>query len=173
MKDTNTPLLSVAELEALIQAWSGKPNQSVDKLFPIKFWFVISVAAGYCVWLLFAPDKVALMMATEPVEIARLSRFLYFRGWFLLVMIILSLYVYSQDKFIAIYSSSCLMLSSLNLVFDLFNVYGANLSRPTPELTVLLIIRVAAVAMMYSIVRHSGRVPEVKDRFNVGLPFKR
>ena len=173
MKDTNTPLLSVAELEALIQVWGGKPNQSFDKMFPIKFWFVMSVATGYCVWLLFSPDRVAMMMATEPAEIARLSRFLYFRGWFLLIMIISAIYFYSKDKYIAIYSSFCFMLGSMNLVFDLFNVYGANLSRPTPELTILLIIRVAALCTMYSIVRHSGRVPEVKDRFNVFLPFRR
>ena len=173
MKDTNTPLLSVAELEALIQVWGGKSNLSVDRIFPIKFWFVVSVAAGYCVWLLFAPDKVAMMMATEPIEIARLSRFLYFRGWFLLVMIILTMYFFVKDKYIALYSSACFMLGSMNLVFDLFNVYGANLSRPTPELTILLIIRVAALGAMYSIVRHSGRVPEVKDRFNVSLPFRR
>jgi hypothetical protein len=173
MKESNTPLLSVAELEALFQVWGGKPNQSFDKMFPIKFWFVMSVAMGYCVWLLFSPDRVAMMMATEPAEIARLSRFLYFRGWFLLIMIISTIYLYSKDKYIAIYSSFCFMLGSMNLVFDLFNVYGANLSRPTPELTILLIIRVAALCTMYSIVRHSGRVPEVSDRFNVFLPFRR
>jgi hypothetical protein len=61
----------------------------------------------------------------------------------------------------------------MNFVFDLFNVYGGSLSRPTPELTILLIIRIAALVVMYSIVRHSGRVPEVKDRFNIGFTFRR
>ena len=54
MKDTNPPLLTVAELEALLQVWGGRANQSVDRIFPIKLWFVLSVAVGYCGWLLFA-----------------------------------------------------------------------------------------------------------------------
>lgn len=174
MKDTNPPLLTVAELEALLQVWGGgKSNLSVDKIFPVKFWFVLSVAIGYCVWLLFAPEKVATMLATEPAEIARLSRFLYFRGWFLLLMIITTFYLYYRNSYIAIFSSFCFMLAGMNFVFDLFNVYGGSLSRPTPELTILLIIRIAALIVMYSIVRHSGRVPEVKDRFNIGFTFRR
>jgi hypothetical protein len=173
MKDTNTPLLTVAELEALLQVWGGRTNQSVDKIFPVKFWFVLAVAMGYCGWLLFAPGTVATMLATEPAEILRLSRFLYFRGWFLLLMVIMTLYFFYKNKYIAIFSSFCFMLGCMNFVFDLFNIYGGNLSRPTPGLTILLIIRIAALGAMYSIVRHSGRVPEVKDRFNIGFTFRR
>lgn len=85
------PIVSAAELDALIQDWGSMPNQTVDRFFPLRFWFVTLITVFYCVYLLFWTDTVAQRMTSDPAEVVRMGRFLYFRGWFLLVVIVLGL----------------------------------------------------------------------------------
>ncbi len=74
------PLVSAAELEALIHGWGSKTQaKSVDKFFALRYWFVCLVAASYAIALLFSPGKVAQTLSVHPVEIARITNFLYFR----------------------------------------------------------------------------------------------
>ena len=173
MSDKEKPLVSAAELEALIQDWGTVPNQSVDRFFPVRFWFLLAIAASYAFWLLFAPDAVARSLSSEPVEIARLSKFLYFRAWFLIFMLSLGLYAYLKNRYLGIIFSVILLIGRVNFVFDLFNVYAERLAQPTPRLTLLMLLRIVALWFVYLSVKNVSRLPPLKDRFNILLPFKR
>ena len=95
--EPNKPLVTAAELEALIQDWGALPHPTVDRFFPLRFWFLFAMAALYAGWLLFAPEFLARTLSKDPSEIARLGNFLYFRGWFLVLMITLGVYAYYKN----------------------------------------------------------------------------
>ena len=102
-----------------------------------------------------------------------MGRFLYFRGWFLLIVMSLGLYSYLRDWLPGIVFSAIFLMGCVNLVFDMFNVYAEVLANPTPRLTLMLIIRLIGLWFTYLTVKNSSRLPDVKDRFNIMLPFKR
>ena len=80
------PLVSATELEALIHGWGTNTQaKNMDKFFALRYWFVCFVAGCYAIALLFFPGKVAQNLSIHPVEIARITNFLYFRGWFLVI----------------------------------------------------------------------------------------
>jgi len=169
----NNQLLSAAELEALIQDWGSTPNQSIDKFFPIRTWYLIGTSLFYVIWILFNSHEVAARLAVEPVEILRISKFLYFRGWFLGVVVCIGLYAYWKNFYPALILSCIFLVGSINFIFDLFNVYAEVLADPTPIVTVGLITRFMALWFVYLSVTNSSRLPDVKDRFNILLPFRR
>ena len=49
--------VSPAELEALIQGWDASPEKSIDQFYPLRFWYIFSLALFYSIWLLFANDS--------------------------------------------------------------------------------------------------------------------
>lgn len=171
--EPNKPLVTAAELEALIQDWGAQPHPSVDRFFPLRFWYLCGIALLYAGWLLFASDVLAQTLSKDPTEIARLSNFLYFRGWFLAVMVVLGVYAYYKNWYLGLIFSAMLLVGSVNFVFDLFNVYAERLSQPTPRLTLMMILRLTALWFMYLSVKNISRLPPGLDRFNLLLPFKR
>ncbi|MEN9624196.1 hypothetical protein [uncultured Limnohabitans sp.] len=173
MPDKNKPLVSAAELEALIQGWGYSPNQSVDKFFPIRFWYLFGITFGYGLLLLFNSSHVAQNLSAEPVEVLRISRFLYFRGWFLCAVLCIGTFAYLRNWYPAITFSGIFIVGCVNFVFDLFNVYAEVLANPTPKTTVALIARLLALWVVFLSVRNAGRQPDLKDRLNILLPFKR
>lgn len=168
----NKPLVSAAELEALIQDWGAAPHRSVDKFFPLRFWFVFMLTVFYALRLLFAPEAMAAKLSAEPVEIARLSNFLYFRGWFVTVAVFIGTYAYFKNWYFGIVFFCVLLVGSVNFVFDLFNVYAEQLAQPTPLLTLMLLMRIMVLGLIYVSVKNASRMPEGKDRINILLPFK-
>jgi hypothetical protein len=64
-------------------------------------------------------------------------------------------------------------MGSVNFVFDLFNVYAEILANPTPKTTIALIARLLALWFVFLCVGNAGRLPAMKDRLNIMLPFKR
>lgn len=169
----NKPLVTASELEALIQDWGAVPNQSVDKFFPLRFWYLTLLTVSYCIWLLFWTDSAVQRMTSEPAEMVRMGRFLYFRGWFLLIVLLLGLYAYFKNWYPAIVFSAIFLMGCVNFVFDLFNVYAEVIAHPTPRLTVMLIVRLTGLWFVYLTVKNASRLPDVKDRMNLLLPFKK
>ena len=45
--EPNKPLVTAAELEALILDWGAVPHPGVDRFFPLRFWFLFAIAAFY------------------------------------------------------------------------------------------------------------------------------
>ena len=172
MKETK-PLVTASELEALIQDWGAVPHQPVDKFFPLRFWYLFVIASAYCVWLLFWTDAAVQRMTTDPTEMVRMSRFLYFRGWFLLTVLLIGTYSYFKNWYPAIVFSALFLLSCVNFIFDLFNVYAEVIAHPTPRTTLMLILRLLGLWFVYLTVKNSSRLPEVRDRMNLMLLFRK
>jgi len=58
-------------------------------------------------------------------------------------------------------------------VIDLFTVYPERLANPNPRFTLLLLIRMSSLWVLYMTVKNSSQLPDVKDRANLLLPFKK
>lgn len=173
MSDKQKPLVSIAELDALIQGWGSVPNQSVDKFYPLRFWYLTAITFMYCIWLLFWTDSAVQRMTSDPSDMVRMGRFLYFRGWFIAVLLVLGLSAYLRNWYPSVIFSALFITTCVNFVFDLFNVYGEVIAHPTPRTTLMLILRLMALWFVYLNVKNSSRLPDVKDRLNIMLMFRK
>ena len=167
------PLVSAQELEALIQGWGAVPSQSVDKFFPARFFYAFLMILIAALWLLFDSASAAKMLSPDPVNQARLQNFLYFRGWFMLSALTVGSYSYLRNWYPAIVFSAALVVGLTNLVSDIFTVYPERLANPTPFFTVFLLMRLVLLWVFYMAIKNASRMPEIKDRTNLFLPFKR
>lgn len=167
------PLVSAEELEALIQDWGAMPSQSVDKFFPTRFLYAFVVILSAALWLLFGSASLAQSLTADPLNQVRLQNFLYFRGWFMLSALILGSYSYLRNWYPGIVFSAALIAGLTNLVSDIFMIYPERLANPTPLFTVLLLVRMILLWVLYMSVKNASRMPEIKDRTNLFLPFKR
>lgn len=173
MSETPKQLVSAAELEALMRDWGAAPNQTVDKFFPLRFWYLVTIGVFYFFWLLFFTNTAVHLMSADPVEMARMGRFLYFRGWFILLILIIGLYAYFKNWYPAIVFGSLFLVACVNFVFDFFNVYANVIANPTPRTTFMFILRLIALWFVYLNIKNSGRLPDIKDRMNLLLPFRK
>lgn len=172
MKETK-PLVSAEELEALIQGWGAMPSQSMDKFFPVRFIYAFVVILSAACWLLFDSASLAHSLTTDPLNQARLQNFLYFRGWFMLGVLMLGSYSYLRNWYPAIVFSAALLIGLTNLISDIFTVYPERLANPTPFFTVFLLVRITLLWVFYMAIKNASRMPDLKDRANLFLPFKR
>ncbi|MSP36036.1 MAG: hypothetical protein EXR25_09905 [Limnohabitans sp.] len=167
------PLVSFEELNALIGEWGETAHRHVDRFFPIRFWFIAMVALFYGLAILFWPNEYALKLSNDPVEVARLTKFLYFRGWFLICAILIACYSYLNNWYASVVLFCMFLTASVNFVFDLFNLYDAKLATPTPLLTAVLLLRIFLLLLLFVSVKNISRIPEKKDRMNIFLPFSK
>ena len=168
----NTPLVSAEELDALIKGW-GPVRHSVDRFFPVRFWVLITIAAIYTYLTLFDANQMAARVAHDPAEINRVANYLYFRGWFLLGAAAVLIYAYVKNWYLGILSLCTFIVGVANLVSDIFNIYWEALPSPTPAFTVMLLVRVAALWLVFINLRNASSLPEGMDRFNILLPFRK
>ena len=168
------PLVSAAELEALIHGWGANTQaKSVDKFFALRYWFVCFVAGSYAIALLFFPGKVAQNLSVHEIEIARITNFLYFRGWFLVIALSFVTFCYVKNWYFGIVLCATALLASVNLIFDLFNVYAEQLSNPSPRLTFLLLVRLVCLSFVFISIKNLSRMPVGEGRLSIFLPFKK
>lgn len=173
MEKNPSPLVSAAELEALIHGWGALPHQSVDRFFPVRFWYIFSVVLLAASWLLFDSHRIAQTLTTDATYLPHLQNFLYFRGWFLIGVMALGVYAYLWNWFPAIVFSAFLLLGVTNLVFDLFTVYPERLANPQPLFTLMMLVRLSSLWVLYMSVKNASRMPAPADRANILLPFRR
>lgn len=173
MTNSTKPRVTAEELEALIKDWGAGPVRTVDKFFPFRFWYLFILCILYAGWLLFGTDSAVQRMTVEPAEVVRMGRFLYFRGWFIVGILVFGCYCYIRNWYPAIVLSAIFVAASVNLVFDMFNVYAGALARPTPQFTVMLIARLTALWFLFLSAKNSSRLPDVRDRLNIMILFRR
>jgi hypothetical protein len=112
-------------------------------------------------------------MTSDPSEIIRMSQFLYFRGWFILIAIIVGLYSYINNWYLGITFLSMFLVGCVNFTFDLFNIYAEVLNNPSPRITAMFTLRIIGLWFIFLTFKNSSRIPELKDRFNPLLPFRK
>lgn len=119
-------------------------------------------------WLLFFPEQVASQLSPDPSIVDHLTGYLYFRGWCMLIILGFIL-TYVRGWYVGIVFSALSLLGAVNLMLDLFPLYSYRLSHPTAQFTLLMVIRLLALACVFLNARDAGRLPERKDRLNLLL----
>jgi len=167
------PLVTVAELEALIHNWGASPGKPVDRFYALRLAinFVVMVLAA--TWLLMDPESIARTLSTDADNMVRIKSYLYFRGWFVFGILGVGCYAYFKNWYPAIVFSCCLLIGAMNLISDLFTIYPERLANPTPFFTSFLLIRIVLLWVMYMSVKNASRMPSGIDKINFFLPFKR
>ena len=167
------PLVTLAELEALVQDWGASSATLPDRFYTVRLAFNVLVMITAALWLLLDAHGIALTLSTDPQAIERIQGYLYFRGWFMLGILALGSYAYLKNWYPALAFSCCFVIGAMNLVSDLFTVYPERLDNPTPFFTVSLMVRLVLLWVMYKSVRNASRMPDVKDRLVAFWPFRR
>jgi len=172
MSKNNTPLISAAELEALMAGWSAKTNREVDVYFPMRIWFLILICLTFATGLLLNSPHMSIFLTTDPDMAKRLIPFLYFRGWFVVVVLSIGLYCYLKNWYPALMFGAMTLIGCINLVSDMFIIYPERLANPTASFTFLLMFRLVGLVSLFLCAKNSGRMPDRPDRLNLLLPFK-
>lgn len=60
MKNKNTPIVSAAELEALMTGWSAQSNREVDVYFPLRIWLLILILVTFAIGLLLITPSLSI-----------------------------------------------------------------------------------------------------------------
>ncbi len=171
MDTKGRPLVSAQELEALIEGWGTSKTRRVDRYYPLRSWFLILVVSFHGLWLLFFPSQAAAQLSPDPSIADFLTGYLYVRGWYMLIILGFIL-TYVRGWYVGIVFSALTLLGIVNLLLDLFSLYPYRLSHPNAQFTVLMGIRLLALACVFLNARNAGRLPDRKDRLNL-LLFRR
>jgi hypothetical protein len=170
---SRAPLVSAAELDALLRGRHGDRTRTVDVFLPLRLWILLIFVSIAAVRLLFFTEDVAALFAKNHDAAADLAPYLYFRGWYLVVVTLIGVWSYTRSWYTGLVFGGLLLSSSVNFLFDAFSVYSFILTHPTPGSTAMLLIRVLLVILGVQCFRASGRLPEPKDRWNPLLFLKK
>jgi hypothetical protein len=167
------PLISADELEALLSGKGTERASSVDVYFPLRMYFLVFVIGSWIIRLLFFTDGVAAQLTQSAEAAAKLVPFLYFRGWFLAVILCVGIYSYHNNWYPGLVGGGFLLSSSINFLFDGFTVYAQVLGNPSIKVTLLLLLRFVAMYVLFLQFRNAGRVPPKHERWNLLLAWKK
>jgi hypothetical protein len=98
---------------------------------------------------LLTPVEIASRLAVEPVEITRLAKYIYFRGWFVTVVTVIATYAYLSNWYFSIIIFSMFLIASMNFIFDFFTVYYGQIGTPTDLLTAILMLRLFVLLLLF------------------------
>jgi hypothetical protein len=172
MTKNNTPLVSAAELDALIAGWSTQSNREVDVYFPLRAWFLILVCLTFATGLMLKSPQMSIFLTSDPEMAKRLMPFLYFRGWFVVGVLTIGLYAYLKNWYPSLMFSILTVIGCVNFVSDMFIIYPERLANPTASFTFLLMFRLLGLVFIFLCAKNSGRMPDPADRLNLLLPLK-
>ena len=117
-------------------------------------------------------DLVAHNMAIDRIEVDRLDKFLYFRGWDVFFEFCIFLYTYIKEKYFGIVSLIIIISMLTDFISDLFNIYFSVIGHPSPLLTIIITIRLLAIYCVILNLKYSQNLPNKNDKFNILLSFK-
>lgn len=167
------PLISAQELDALIGGWGYSSNPAmVDKFFPIRIVLLITLGTLASFSLLFFTDNIFQALHNNS-EATYIKRYMYFRGWFMLIFLMIGFNAYRTGKYVAINFFIIFILAAMNFISDLFMVYPSRLQNITPDFTLILLGRITLLWFLFLGVKNASRIPEKGSRFDVLLPFRR
>jgi hypothetical protein len=164
--------ITAKELDELIKDWGVSSPERVDKFFPVRFWLLALLIAIFTYRLLLNIENTAHFLSSDPLEINRLMGFLYFRGWFVLVLSTLYVYSYLKSWYYGIISFAVMLIVVVNFSFDLFSIYHDLFDKPPKQLTFLIMARLLAMFCIYLNLTHYKNLPSPRDRLNIVLPFR-
>jgi hypothetical protein len=140
---------------------------------PLRVWILLCAVSVVAVRLLFFTDDVAAVFAKTPEAAEALAPYLYFRGWWLVVVSLVGAWSYARSWYPGLVFGALLLSSSVNFLFDAFSVYAFILTHPSPGSTGMLLIRGILMIIGYQCFRRAGRIPAPSDRWNPLLFLKK
>lgn len=167
------PLVSADELEALIRDWGNSSTKDIDNFYPIRILLITLMGLSHAVAMLFFPGELAKNLSANPLEIERIINYIYFRGWFLFLAVSFGLYFYFKNYYFGVALCVLLLTGFINLLSDLFNIYGEKLAEPTPMFTLIISIRFFCYFLVFLCIRNISRIPPVSDRWRISLAWKK
>ena len=169
----NRPLVSADELEALLSGTASGRASKVDVYFPLRMYFLVLVIGSWVVRLLFFTDEVSVQLTQSAEAAAKLVPYLYFRGWFLVLILGLGIYSYTHNWFPALVSGGLFLSATVNFLFDGFTVYAEALANPSGKVTFFLLLRFLTMAVIFLQMRNAARIPLKHERWNLLLAWKK
>lgn len=169
----NRPLVSADELEALLSGTASGRASKVDVYFPLRMYFLVLVIGSWVVRLLFFTDEVSVQLTQSAEAAAKLVPYLYFRGWFLVLILCLGIYSYTHNWYPALVSGGLFLSATVNFLFDGFTVYAEALAHPSGKVTFFLLLRFLTMAVIFLQMRNAGRIPPKHERWNLLLAWKK
>lgn len=174
MSDKLSSLLNAEELEALIQGWGIQPQRPpVDVFYVTRLAFNVLTMFGFAIWLLVDSPAIAASLSSHTATVEYLSGYLYFRGWLVLSVLAVGLYIYVKDFYVGVFFSIFFLMGTINFITDLFTLYPERLANPTPMFTLNILLRLAVLWVIFIAITNLSRRPSPADRFNVFLPLRR
>ncbi len=165
MPTRSSPLVTAAELEALI-ARSGPANADpVDRFYPLRVWFLILMTSGYALVLLLFPYTIAGWIPQENLQ-PQMTRYFYLRGWGQLLALVLGLYAYLRSWYPGLIFGGMGLVAFSMLLVDLVIVYPPFLARPTPMFTILFALRILGIACLFLNMLNCQRLPPAGQRLH-------
>lgn len=168
MPSSPTPLISAAELEALVGRWGDRGQASVDRYYPLRMAGLCLMALVYLVLLLVYPQTLADMVQHD-MALPRMTLFFYLRGWGLLLGMALGLVAYWRNWYPGLVFGSFSLVTLVMLLVDLVIVYPPFLAHPTPLFTTSLALRVLAIVALVLNTLNCLRLPPREQRLNLLL----
>jgi hypothetical protein len=169
----STPLVSADELEALLSGAGTERTSKVDVYFPLRMFFLSLIIGSWIIRLLFFTDGLAAQLTQSAETAAKLIPYLYFRGWFLVVILCVGLYSYNNNWYPALVGGGLLLSSTVNFLFDGFSVYAEALGNPSGKVTFFLLLRFFAMYLLFLQFRNAARIPLKHERWNLLLAWKK
>lgn len=166
------PLLSAEELDALVGSWTADTEEGkIDRMFPLRFWLLFLFMLVNGVNLLLNADGIAERLTADANFIDRLRNMLYFRGWFICLIMAFGAYVYTKDKYIALFSMVFVIVAIVNFLLDMVVIFPERLANSDVQFTFNLFLRLTAILFLFLNLRYCKSIPSLKDRFNIKLAF--
>lgn len=172
MKNSKS-IVSADELEALLSGTGTERAQKVDVYFPLRMYFLVFVIGSWIIRLLFFTDGIAIQLTQSTESAVKLIPFLYFRGWFLVVILFIGIYSYHNNWYPALVGGGLFLSASVNFLFDTFTLYAEVLGISSVKVTLFLLLRFFAMYVVFLQFRNAGRLPLKQERWNLRLAWKK
>lgn len=175
MPPPSHPIVSAAELEALISGWGRQGTDDVDRFYPLRMAFLFLAVTGFAMVLLLLPSEVARQVATpgSGLSLERATRFFYVRGWVQLLTVLLGLYAYFRAWYPGLVFGALGLTAGVLLVVDLLIIYPPFADGPSVVFTGVIALRLLAVACLFLNMLNGLRLPQGRQRLDLLLFLRR
>ncbi len=159
MKHTSKhPLVTQQELDELLGSDGRKQPSGVDRGFRYRNAYLLIVVLFFVIRLLFFPANTASPFNT-PMNSLELSRYMQWRGIFVLALFFIYWASYVKDWFFEKTSLIIATFSLAALVMDFFNVYAFIQGTIPPTVIFGIFIRVGAIYCLFMNSIRDNRAP--------------
>lgn len=165
-------LISPEEWQALQAQGPDPARPLVDVWFPWRVWYLLIITSMFAAALLLSAPRMSVYLAQDPALVELLTRFLYFRGWFVVAATVLGVWAYVHQWHLSRVFGILTAISIVNLISDFFIIYPERLMQPTMGFVLQIAVRLLAMGALYVCYLNAHRVPARPDRFNILLPFR-